>query len=911
MADLPESGSLTPGTAAHEARVNGLEQENARLRAEVEELRAARQLDGQIRRVADALPVLVSFIDADQRYRYNNKAYEAWLGRPRRELFGRRLDEVLDEAVMATFRPLVESALAGERVSAERSFRDSSGTERHLQVDYVPAQDGEGRVLGFYSLVRDISASKSAEAALRETERRLEAVLDNTRMAVLLMDHRQQCVFANAAAEELTGYSFAEMQGRPLHDVIHHKHPDGSHYPLEDCPIDRAFPEDNQVEGEETFVHKDGSFYPVAFTASPVRDEASRTVGTVIEVRGIAGEKAREAALRESEERFRSMADCAAVPVWVTGRSGIEFVNRAFAEVAGVPADQLTGEVWMQIIHPDDLPPVIEERARAWAEARPYRYEARFRHHNGELRWMHVSCNPRFDREERLIGYVGMAVDFTEQKLAADELRESEARFRAIADSAPAPVWVTNEAGIEFANRGLVDFTGLAADELRGGTWMGLCHPDDVGAVQEARTAAWQTHESYEFEARFRRADGEWRWLHATCEPRESSGAFLGYVGLAVDVTESRRAEEELRAESRILSTLNRVGAALAGELDLERVVQMVTDAGVELTGAQFGAFFYNVLNAAGESYMLYTISGVDRSEFDKFPMPRNTHVFAPTFEGEGVVRSDDITRDPRYGRSAPHHGMPEGHLPVTSYLAVPVASRSGEVIGGLFFGHARPAQFTARHEELLVGIAGQAAVAIDNARLFEAAQCEIAERRRAEDALRELNMSLEGRIEAAIAERERAEEALRQAQKMEAVGQLTGGIAHDFNNLLTVISGNLDLAARRLGSGADPKIARAIASASTGAERAATLTQRLLAFSRRQPLAPKAVDANALLAGMTDLLPRTLGETIEVETRLAGGLGRIEADPHQLESAILNLAVNARDAMPAGGKLVIETSMA
>ena len=153
------------------------------------------------------------------------------------------------------------------------------------------------------------------------------------------------------------------------------------------------------------------------------------------------------------------------------------------------------------------------------------------------------------------------------------------------------------------------------------------------------------------------------------------------------------------------------------------------------------------------------------------------------------------------------------------------------------------------------------------------------------------------------------AEAQLRQVQKMEAVGQLTGGIAHDFNNLLTVIGGNLDLAARRLGPSADPNVLRALGSAMTGAERAATLTQRLLAFSRRQPLAPKAIDANALLASMSDLLHRTLGETIEVETRLAAGLARIEVDPHQLESAILNLAVNARDAMPHGGRLVIETS--
>jgi signal transduction histidine kinase len=178
-----------------------------------------------------------------------------------------------------------------------------------------------------------------------------------------------------------------------------------------------------------------------------------------------------------------------------------------------------------------------------------------------------------------------------------------------------------------------------------------------------------------------------------------------------------------LADEARLLETLNRVGQAVAAELDLERVVQIVTDAGTELSGAAFGSFFYNRTDEKGETYWLYTISGVPREDFAKFPMPRNTAVFRPTFSGEGIVRSDDILKDSRYGRNEPYNGMPKGHLPVRSYLAVPVVSRSGEVLGGLFFGHPEPAIFTDRSERLVAGIASQAAIAIDNARLFEAAR--------------------------------------------------------------------------------------------------------------------------------------------------------------------------------------------
>jgi PAS domain S-box-containing protein len=134
-----------------------------------------------------------------------------------------------------------------------------------------------------------------AEAQLRETSARLDAVLNNASVSIFLMNEHQHCAYMNAAAEELTGYSFEETQGRPLHDVIHHKKPDGSHYPLEECPIDRAFPENNNTRGEELFVHKDGTLYPVAFTASPIRDESSTTVGTIIEVRDISEEKRAQA----------------------------------------------------------------------------------------------------------------------------------------------------------------------------------------------------------------------------------------------------------------------------------------------------------------------------------------------------------------------------------------------------------------------------------------------------------------------------------------------------------------------------------------------------------------------------------------------------------------------------------------
>lgn len=405
------------------------------------------------------------------------------------------------------------------------------------------------------------------------------------------------------------------------------------------------------------------------------------------------------------------------------------------------------------------------------------------------------------------------------------------------------------------------------------------------------------------------RKDGERIWAAGEMAPiRDGAGKITGFVKILRNRTSQRQAEMAVAEERRALEVMNRATSALAAATDVERLVQIVTDAGVELTGAEFGAFFYNVPSVAGESYTLCTLSGAPIEAFSKFPMPRNTAVFAPTFNGEGVVRSDDITKDPRYGRNTPREGMPEGHLPVRSYLAVPVVSRTGEVLGGLFFGHAAPGMFSERSERGMTGLAAEAAVAIDNARLTQAAQRELEERRRAEGALRDLNANLEGEIVERTAQLRERDEALRHSQKLEAVGQLTGGVAHDFNNLLQVIIGNLDTLIRAL-QGDSGRLLRAANNAMTGAKRAAVLTQRLLAFARRQPLNPKPITVNTLVTSLSELVHRTLGETISVETVLAAGLWQVEADPNELEAAILNLAVNARDAMPQGGRLTIETS--
>jgi PAS domain S-box-containing protein len=320
-------------------------------------------------------------------------------------------------------------------------------------------------------------------------------------------------------------------------------------------------------------------------------------------------------------------------------------------------------------------------------------------------------------------------------------LRASEERLREIFNHAAVGIAVV-DLSYRFvdANEQMLSMLGYSLEEFRRLKITEVTHPAYLRTTQEQvqRMISGESS-SYVLEKLYLRKDGTNVWSRTRVTLlRNAAGEPHLMVGTIEDITDRKLADDALREERRILEALNATGASIAAQLDLQALVQTVTDAGTQISGARFGAFFYNLINASGESFPLYCLSGAQREAFEKFGIPRNTAVFNATFRGEGVVRSADITKDPRYGLMPPHYGMPKGHLQVCSYLAVPVVSRSGEVIGGLFFGHPDVGVFTPRTEQLIIAVATQAATAIDNARLYDAAQREIASRERAEAALRE-----------------------------------------------------------------------------------------------------------------------------------------------------------------------------
>lgn len=370
-----------------------------------------------------------------------------------------------------------------------------------------------------------------------------------------------------------------------------------------------------------------------------------------------------------------------------------------------------------------------------------------------------------------------MLVDNCSANTSKQPYRESEARFREIFENAGVAVWEQDFSGVcdlldQLRSEGVEDlrahlkahpnrlneaiaqvrivdvnpftvelFEAKEKDELLR-SLSNVFLPETAPIFLEELMALWQGQRRFGSEAvvqtlRGRRLDVVFTvtFEGARCERT--------YVSI-LDISQRKAAERRLRA-------VDRIAKAIASNLDLDHIVQTVTDAATELTGAKFGAFFYNFADPDGERYTLYTLSGVPRAAFENFQLPRNTAVFEPTFRGLGIVRSDDIRTDPRYGQSAPHFGMPEGHLPVASYLAVPVVSRSGDVHGGLFFGHDLPGVFTAETEATVTSIAAHAAIAIDNAHLLKAAEHELAIRRATERAAQQLAAIVESSEDAIL----------------------------------------------------------------------------------------------------------------------------------------------------------------
>lgn len=372
----------------------------------------------------------------------------------------------------------------------------------------------------------------------------LTLVLETAIDAVIVMDGSGVIVDWNARAEALFGWRRDDVLGRSLGETIIPKRLRLAH--AKGLARDLAAGEQAVLERvvELQAQRRDGAEFPAELSIRPFQIQDSRLfLGFV---RDISERRDAAAKLAASEARFRVAMEAVDGVLWTNNAAGeMSGHQLGWAALTGQTQAQYQGYGWSNAVHPEDAEPTVRAWNAAVAERRPFIFEHRVLRHDGIWRDFAIHAIPALNADGSIREWVGVHTDITERKLTETRLRESETRFRTIADIAPAPVWMTGVSGdVEFANQAFTTFAGFPRDGLRGKAWIDLVHPQDLTEAFAKRAEAWNVRQAFALEARFRRHDGVYRWLLVTATPRQDiDGAFQGYVGMAMDVTDAKNAQ--------------------------------------------------------------------------------------------------------------------------------------------------------------------------------------------------------------------------------------------------------------------------------------------------------------------------------------------------------------------------------
>jgi PAS domain S-box-containing protein len=614
--------------------------------------------------------------------------------------------------------------------------------------------------------------------------------------------------------------------------------------------------------------------------------------GLTVYFQDISRRKADEQALLEASNRLQVALAAGRLGDWrwdaATDR--ITLGARA-AEIFALPAETPLG--WEQLrarLCESDREMARSEFLQAFSQRTDLNIECRIERPGSEQCWIAVVGRADYDKDQQLLGMTGVVQDISTRKSAEDTLRQSEEVLRALANSIPQLAWMAQADGaIVWFNKRWYEYTGTTPEQVVGWGWQTTHDPDVLPQMLQRWHESIRTGNPFEMEFPIRGADGEYRWfLTRVNAVRDRLGHVVRWFGTNTDVDQVKRVQQALRDESNVLELLNSTGIALASQRDLRSLLQTVTDAATGISGARFGAFFYHGKDSDGDLFTLPTLSGAAPEQFQRFAQPRAAALFG-SLRGKGVVRSDDISTDPRFAPNQPQYAGPAGRLLVRSYLAVPVVARSGEVLGSLFFGHPEAGLFSERTERIVSGIAAQAAVAVDNTRLYEAAQ----------QAAEERKVLLES-------ERSARAEAERTSQMKD---EFLATLSHELRTPLSAILGWAQVLRR--GSRDQADLQRGLQTIERNARAQAQLIEDLLDMSRitsgkvlldMQTLAPSVF----IDAAIETVRPAADAKHIGIEKRYDPRAGLIAGDPGRLQQVIWNLLSNAIKFTPRDGQVRI-----
>ncbi|HEY9282749.1 MAG TPA: PAS domain S-box protein [Pyrinomonadaceae bacterium] len=708
--------------------------------------------------------------------------------------------------------------------------------------------------------------------AIRASERKFRQIVETSMEGIWLLDAAARTNYVNSRMAEMLGYKADEMLGRSLFDFMD-----------ADARAEAARGFERRKCGaaeqhEFRFRRKDGSDLWTIVSTNSVFDADGNFAGALGMVTDITERKQTEEALRESEERYRLLVEMSPDAVAVVCEEKFVYVNAAGVRLLGADgAEAVVGRPVWDVAHPDysEIASGRLRRTVEQGEISPL-IEQRLVRLDGRVVDINVTSIPA-----RHLGRPAAQVilrDITESKRA----EAARARLAAIVEySEDAIIGKTLDGIITSWNRGAEKIYGYCAEEVIGRHISVLTAAERDGEVARILEAVRLGQGIPPYETIRVKKDGEPIHVSLSVSPiLDDAGNITGASAIARDITERRRAEEALREADlraireyeRLLERVGTLAQTLGTARDLITIYRALAD--FILASMPCSALFLSLYDEAEALrrvvYLWY--GGGERDAGELGAVPVGDGPAGKALKTGRIVALNDYQESLR-GCSVVASGFDDDPRVPRSAVVAPMIIM-GHTVGAVEVQSYEPSAYADEHLTAMRLAANLAASAIENVRLLEQ-------------------------------ERERAAQ-LQQSQKMQAIGRLAGGVAHDFNNLLTAITGYSDLSLRRLAP--EDRLYRNIEEIKRAAGRAADLTHQLLAFSRKQVLQPKVLDLNAVVAGMEKMLRRLIGEDIELQFELTPSLGRIKADPGQVEQILMNLVVNARDAMPGGGKLTIQT---
>ncbi len=793
----------------------------------------------RLRRMFEQAPGFVAMTRGpDHVFEMTNAAYRQLIGD--RAVVGMSVREALPDLADQGYFELIDQVYStgkpyeARALPADLRLPDDAGSERkYLDLIFQPVFEDDGSVTGIFIQGADVTARVGASEALKAGERESRQILDGAiDYAILALDMDGNVFRWNEGARRIFGWTEEEALGQSWEKLFA---PEDREADRPRQAIDAAW-QVGTAHHDRWHVRKSGERFWASGTISRLLDEAGQPVGLVKVLRDRTEEHLAAQALAEAEARLRRAQEAGGVGVFSLDlQTSLLNPTPEFCKIYGLPeTGDIPIEMLERLVVEEDRDAASNAGSRSTASS-PLQVEYRIRRANDGQKRV-IARRGEFERDAngKPIRFVGVVQDITERRRAQREIRESEARFRALTQAIPNHVWTAQSDGMmEWFNDRTYDYSGAEKGALNGDNWLRIVHPDDVSATSAAWQKAIAAGDTYQMEYRLRHRSGVFRWHIVRSVPiKDETGRIVRWIGTNTDIEEQRKSQAQLEELNRTLE--QRVTDRTA---ERDRMWRLSTDI---MLVADLQATVVSV-NPAWKSILGWEEHELVGRSFMDLIHPED---LVATLAEVGKLR-DGVTTFSFENR----YRAKDGSYRIISWTAVP--------------------------DDAYIHANGR----------------DVTEERDAAKALRA------------------TETALQQAQKMEAIGNLTGGVAHDFNNLLQVVAGNLQLLAKDVVG--NDKAQRRITSALAGVDRGAKLAAQLLAFGRRQALDPRVVNVGRLIGTMDEMLRRTIGEGIEVETMVSAGLWNTLVDPMQMENAVLNLAINARDAMEGFGKLTIEVGNA